>query len=268
MALASLAWLFSPGSAVGQDKIPASAKRPKEAGAWLKLLQSPAKQADVIPNDWKVIPQSPVAPGGGTSGACAIGLDLPRSIDRLVGESEIVVVGVGAGNDGGFYPARPDLPPSRFQFTTYYLRVEGYLKDDTGRRASFLKILAPGGFRDGGQPPAYNIFFPYLQAGKRYLLYLRRNTGFEWGLTGAIMARDTILIGRGDEFCTTGWSNGRWFEDEKGRLGGQVGDPVGDPKRWAGLGALLPFEQAVARVRQGVRRQAALEAQLARKRRE
>ncbi|HTE19133.1 MAG TPA: hypothetical protein VK689_12220, partial [Armatimonadota bacterium] len=177
-----------------------------------------------------------------------VGRPLPETVDEFVRESAVVVVGVGAGNDGGFYPP----PQTSLQYTTYYLRVIGYLKDETGRRAPFLKILAPGGFLNGGQKADAPL--PYLEAGRRYLLYLRPNRGLDWGNLG----HTSSPIGRGDEYWTSGRGGGLWWEEE-GRLVGYV-DP---PTHWGlpfKVGVLpwpdyLPFGQAVQRAVQAVERE-------------
>ncbi|HTE19132.1 MAG TPA: hypothetical protein VK689_12215 [Armatimonadota bacterium] len=223
----------------------------KSQEAWRKRLVPPAIQPQRLPSEWKIVPQPKgFQPRGGGGAQGSYGLDLSESVDRLVRESAIVVVGIGAGNDGSFYHPQGDGRLSTPQYTTYYLRVIGYLKDATGRRAPFLKILAPGGFLNGGQGGGDGIPFPYIEEGHRYLLYLTPNEGVPWG--GKPVLRSGVpLFGRGDEYWTTGMRHGRWFEDGSGKLQGQVFTR----EHWPGLGLNLPLGPAIQRVQQAVARE-------------
>src|SRR5439155_21098166 len=132
--------------------------------------------------------------GGGLP--CGFGEDL-GTIEKLAAVSPIVVVGTCVGNDGSFYVPRRDGSPPPDQYTTYYLRVEGYMKDATGRRAPFLKVRAPGGFLDGGVSGGGRIGAPrFLETGARHLLFLTPNFGFNLGAIPAPTQPRTCLIGR------------------------------------------------------------------------
>lgn len=248
--LACLAGTSGAGLVAGERRGVQAGKAPP---AWRKLLDAPATQPAQLPRDWKraPIPEGfkPVPGGGGASGG---GGDATRvTVDLLMRESDIVVAGVCVGNDGSFSREIYAGAGVYDQYTTYYLRVEGYAKDAARRRPPFLKVLAPGGFLTGSNIFTADLQLPYLETNKRYLLYLTRNTGVKWGLKNAVVAAGTPQIGRGDEYWTTRRLSGRFYEDAAGKLNGHVFDEW----EWEGLGMMLPFGKAVERVTQAAMRE-------------
>ena len=197
---------------------PSRAKLADDA-ALRRLLIRPAEAPSRLPKGWRSAHQPdihlPALSGGGEGGDW----HYPLSKYGMVRASAIVVVGEVAGSDHSVY-----APPGRMQITTFYLKVIGYVKDTTGRRASYLKIVAPCGFLDGGQTNPFAPL-PYLETGKRYVLYLVPNTGFLWGVHG-IANRDHHPIGHGDEYWAVANGRGRFFEADNGQLVGPglIGD--------------------------------------------
>lgn len=236
-----------------------AARTPRSAGttsrtrpAWQKLLLPPATTPTQLPADWKNVsmPKS-FSPKGGGPAPGSFGQHPAETADALMRESAVVVVGIGAGSDGGFLV--PWIKGGQFtsQYITYYLRVEGYVKDATGRRAPFLKVLAPGGYLNGGEGTGDGLPFPYLETGRRYLLYLTPNTGYTWGIHVLRDSPDHVPTGRGDEYWTTSQRFGLFRTDADGKLIGSQRDEW----EWESLGLRLPFGRAVERVTQAAVRE-------------
>lgn len=233
-AFIRLAWL------VALLPIAASLSAPRD-DAWIRSLIRPAPNPRSLPKEWKLFIEPKDFTPKGASTSCGIGWEIPETVDELTRASTIVAVGEGVGSDGSFHPVSGKGKPSPFQYTTYYLKVLGYLKDGTGRRARYLKVLAPGGFLDGGLRGDERVPVPYIATGHRYLLYFTPNHKLPWGWKG----NTEEPIGGGDEYWPTGMGYGYWFEDEKGRLStyGFV-----DRSLWPQLGLGCPLKEAVRRV--------------------
>jgi hypothetical protein len=211
---------------------------PKPSSGWEALLVPPKSTANLVPGHWKVVKEPRnLLPVGYEGGGKIAGSS--RALDRLTEGSVIIVAGIGAGNDGGFYPLGKPRTPRMRQFTTYYLKVFGYLKDQTGRRARFLKILAPGGFLDGGQQGGESVPLPYLETGRRYLLYLTPNYGIPWGSRGPT----GIPLGTADAYWASDYGLGYWYENDQGNLA----SPLFSTAQWPDSIIGLPFAQAVKR---------------------
>jgi len=211
---------------------------------WRRYLQPPRGSTARLPADWTVglIPEGfeELPP------AQICGLFRPLiTVDEMTRAASVIVVGTLAGHDGSFRAT----PVKGQQYTTYYLRVTGYLKDTTGRRAPFLKILASGGFLDGGQQGEVSV--PYLKPGIRYLFYLLPNRGMDPGF----FRNPDHVLGTGDENWVLERGIGCWWED-KGLLVGlvparqhhEVPDEIPTP-------FYLPFGEGLRRVAAAVERE-------------
>lgn len=211
---------------------------------WQSLLLPPAGLAKERPADWKVVeePKNFQPMNGDVSGGT---YEPPTTVDEMAREASLIAVGTLAGHDGSFYA----LPFKRQQYTTYYLKVMGYLKDTTDRRSPYLKVLAPGGFLDGGQQSEAPV--PYLVPDRRYVLYLIPNRGVIWGLNG----KSDEIIGKGDEYWVIGQGIGRWWDDN-GRLVGPVPARVQyELPEHARVPAHLSFADGIQRVAAAVDRE-------------
>lgn len=211
---------------------------------WQRYLQPPRGSTARLPADWKVghTPKGfePLLERSG----CGT-YRPPVTVDEMTRGAQVVVVGTLAGHDGGFYAS----PEKEHPYTTYYLKVTGYLKDTTGHRAPFLKVLAGGSFLDGGQRGSAPV--PYLEPGTRYLFYLVPNLGLDWGFAG----KADYTVGSGDDYWALGMGVGRWWEEE-GRLVGRIPAryhyevPEGVPAP-----SSLPFGEGLRRVAAAVERE-------------
>lgn len=211
---------------------------------WRGLLQSPQGSAKRLPEGWEVreTPRGFRARGSAASGGT---YQPPITVDEMTRAASLILVGTSVGHDGSFYSSAN----RHSQYTTYYLRVAGYLKDATQRRAPYVKVLAPGGFLDGGQVAEVPV--PFLVPGRRYLLYLIPNRGVIWGLTGS----SDELIGKRDEYWVVGQGVGRWWEDE-GRLVGEVPARLHhEVPEGTEVPTYLPFGAAIARVAAAIERE-------------
>jgi len=228
---------------------PAHGKAPASSPVtWQRYLRAPRGSTARLPADWKV----GVAPKG-FEPLYAVQMcgtyQPPTTVDEMTRAAQVIVVGTLAGHDGSFQAA----PARGHQYTTYYLKVTGYLKDTTGRRAPFLKLLAPGGFLDGGQQASAPV--PYLEPGTRYLFYLIPNLGAVWGIEG----KTDYVLGTEDAYWALGFGIGRWWEEE-GRLVGAVSahehyelpDGVPAPSHLSFGEGLRRVAAAVERERRGI----------------
>jgi hypothetical protein len=214
-------------------------RRARSAGSssgWEALLLPPKGKGKTVPENWKLVKEPRGFQTVGYDGKGEVA-GTPKALERLTRDSVIIVAGIGAGNDGGFYPARPERNPLERQFTTYYLKVFGYLKDETGRRSPFLRVLAPGGFLDGGKLGGDNVPLPYLETGRRYLLYLTPNYGIPWGSRGPT----GIPVGKSDDMWVSGYGLGYWYENEAGKMQ----SPIFSSENWRESLMGLSFGQAV-----------------------
>lgn len=246
----TISWPSSCSVAAGRP--PVTRKRPLKRPAvtppdavnWRGLLQPPRGPEKGLPEGWEVreTPRAFRARGSEASGGT---YQPPITVDEMTRAASLILVGTSVGHDGSFYS-----PSNRHsQYTTYYLRVAGYLKDATQRRAPYVKVLAPGGFLDGGQ--AAEVPVPFLVPGRRYLLYLIPNRGVIWGLTGS----SDELIGKRDEYWVVGQGIGRWWEEE-GRLVGEVPARLHhEVPEGTGVPRYLPFGAAIARVAAAIERE-------------
>ena len=219
-------------------------KRPKRA----KKTKLPAKWSVYVP------PEGFAPKGGSASGGIGIGPATPqdfveRSVLMLVGvcmghdqgvfdpTSYKSAMRAGATvlqyPEGEYFPPGPARErlklraqrvaedPGYFldtatQYTTYYLRVDGYLLDRTGRRARFIKVIHEGGYLRKGWRGAGGM--PFLKPGQRYLLFLMPTRGSP---DGNLRAKDE-LMGQGDEYRITGILAGKWDVDEQGGIVGRT----------------------------------------------